>query len=533
MIKNSYSSPPPPICNLKIRRWGFYLLTSLFVFQSCQKDDFVEDKKSFINPNQELVFNRISLEELQANEKLLKTLNKVVGVEKNSTNRIITSSEGFSLDNGNSLLITTKDSTYHSYTFTLTRNNPEYKLENLVLSLNINRDYDAYFVGYHITEAGKDSLNRGIAIDIKGKYELKPIRDSIFLNQVLTGENVGAGDTAGKCGASYIIGTCNCGGYHTFADILSSQDPEDECDCPETIEPTQTVLNFDNCSGDSGSGDESGGDIGNGEGSSNNNTSGNYGGTSNNNNTVVTSPINCYGRNCPPELEWEWDLDEDDPCEVLTGVTDDLGLQNDLAYLKTKTDSIQEYAYEIEYKYNSDDQEYQYSTNLRTSSSNFNVRVATGGFIQGQAHNHPRNGLAIPSWGDLNWTNTCENNNITFHDGNAYNIVIVNDPENTNSTITYAVTISDLNALQTQIELEMSKEDIQAETNSYRKVDLINKKFGLEFESVQTNSSGLQKKFLEVFSNYGINLFIKNEQSGEWEKLKLENGQLATEPCQN
>ncbi|WAC02865.1 hypothetical protein N7U66_04320 [Lacinutrix neustonica] len=135
--------------------------------------------------------------------------------------------------------------------------------------------------------------------------------------------------------------------------------------------------------------------------------------------------------------------------------------------------------------------------------------------------------------GDIRLAFIQENNNIAFNDGNIYNITVVKDPEHIDNSIVYAITLNDLNALETQIALEMNKPKILKELDTLKKIEKINKNFGRKFNSVEDNADDLETKFLEVFADYGITFYKLNELTNNWEKLKLENNTLNVEPCNN
>jgi hypothetical protein len=82
---------------------------------------------------------------------------------------------------------------------------------------------------------------------------------------------------------------------------------------------------------------------------------------------------------------------------ILTLATNDAGVNNAIENLKTKTNEEKEYGYEIKYSYNMDTRQYEYETIYKTSGDDFTVALNIGGFIQGGAHNHPKDGVAIPS----------------------------------------------------------------------------------------------------------------------------------------
>ncbi|PZD78989.1 hypothetical protein [Mesonia sp. K7] len=227
---------------------------------------------------------------------------------------------------------------------------------------------------------------------------------------------------------------------------------------------------------------------------------------------------------------------KEEDCVFLNEALKEDDVKDAINYLKTKTSGKIEYGYKIEYKYNSTEQKYQHYPTLSTSSANaLTVNIKIGGQVQGGAHNHPIKAQAIPSWVDLDWLRDCERENSKLNDGNAFSIVVVKDPDsnNPNNNITYAVTINDFHALSTQIDFERNQKKVLREPDEDDKLKIINKKFQQKFIDVQDDSEELEKRFLQVYANYGINLYKRNDTTDNWEEVVIENNVVKKNPCLN
>ena len=154
--------------------------------------------------------------------------------------------------------------------------------------------------------------------------------------------------------------------------------------------------------------------------------------------------------------------------------------------------------------------------------------------MQGQAHNHPINGLHIPSWDDIYWTQGCEEENTNFNNGSAYNIIVAPDPTNPGETILWAITIDNIATLQQATNAVFDLPEIVAILDEELKRDEIKKIFGDKFAAIQFDTDAQEKMFLQTYANYGITLSKFNETTDKWEKLKLDptNPNIVTKvPC--
>lgn len=223
-----------------------------------------------------------------------------------------------------------------------------------------------------------------------------------------------------------------------------------------------------------------------------------------------------------------------DPCETLTNAKNEAQVATAINFLKVKTQTKQEFAYEIERQradYALSGASY---NTIAHAGSNYGVVIPTGGYIQGQAHNHPINGIAIPSWEDIYWTQLCEEDNTNFNSGSAFNIIVSPDPSSQNNTILYSITIDDIMTLQQATSAMFNLPEILNEPDSGEKRKKIMKIFDSKFAAMQNNTADQEKTFLKTYTSYGISLSKFNDNTGKWEKLKLDpsnSNNVIPEPC--
>lgn len=220
------------------------------------------------------------------------------------------------------------------------------------------------------------------------------------------------------------------------------------------------------------------------------------------------------------------------PCETLNEAIQDSKVNQAIQVLKTKTTTDKETAFVITRKYNSANESYTYNTELKDGDGR-NTTVPVGGYIKGNAHNHPKNGQSIPSIGDVFWLMQCQTN-IFPASSNGYNIVVVPNPASPNDTSTaiiYAISVSDLATLTSQINAVFGANfdslTIEEKKDLY---DEINDKYAEKFANVQNSSAGMEQKFLALYANFGISLHKYDTATSNWNKLNLTNNTVTPQP---
>lgn len=390
--------------------------------------------------------------------------------------------------------------------------------------------------GYIITDsvANVASFENNISYNFKIEYPSKPTSDTIY-NLVVYEDELGNAE-------NYITKNLEINQILTLVEITDSNDVSKTVllDCisfhssPRYFDEYTLGIDWDcvdsyNNTGGGGTGSSTGGtgfNSGGGTGSGSGSGAG-----SNSGGPILTSPTggnpNGNSTTTPPT-----------PCETLEKAKSDTKVQTAIDFLKTKTSEKQEFAYQINRaKTLFDDTEgfvNEYSTTFH-AGSNYTINVQVGGPTQGQAHNHPINGLAIPSWDDIYWTQLCEeNNSINNNDNTAFNIIVAADPDNAAEHVLYAITINDLAALQQATSADFAIPEVVRKATNKEKTDEIMERYNEKFNNVPNNANALEAKFLNVFANYGINLHKFNDATGKWEKLKLNpnnSNDVEEEPC--
>lgn len=506
-------------------KFGILLFgVSLFII-SCQKDDETYELESK-TPKSNLNITTVRTNDIENNSNLMRVINKAKKkVSDNKTNKTVYNAEyDFTINTDYAKVI--ENNGLKNYTFGVYRTLDNGLLENLLLEEQADSTFKVSLVQYNITNSEKNSLINGQVVDLENKITfiaIDDISDTIFCKVNSDAE------TCIVYSYEWVEGQiCGAGGNHTYSQ-------GSECSAwgnPDLMATSGgyvlTASEID-CSGGGSTTDPS---SPSGDTSGSTQNGGYSSGT--NNEAPDTTPILCP--ECPEIDEFK------DPCIYLKNATDNQNIQTAINNVKPQTQSKIEFAYEIERQYNYDTESYDYTATLK-AGSNFNTPVQVGGHIQGQVHNHPKNGIAIPTWGDIQWTYACEDNNTNRNNNSAYNIVVVKDPENTDSTITYAVTIEDFDALGTQVDFEMSQPKVEEKEDLEDKLAIINKKFSKNFKDIGNDTSALEQKFLEVHANYGISLYKMNDDTNKWEKLSLENpydpdnpnadNSVIKEPCNN
>lgn len=134
------------------------LLGLAFLVFACQKDDILtQQENNFAQPKFEIkTLNRNAIKENQKISKKISNLNiKNKAIKGQSDNqRVINNTDfGFSIDTDYVKYLEDAETGYHSYNFPLTRDSLQVdNVENLLLSLNEDGEYDAFIVTYSFTK---------------------------------------------------------------------------------------------------------------------------------------------------------------------------------------------------------------------------------------------------------------------------------------------------------------------------------------------------------------------------------------------
>jgi hypothetical protein len=510
---------------------------ALLVLSSCEKDLYDETiYKDNLAKN--LRIEEKSFNELMVTKKFNYAYNQIEKSKNKATESSVNKTDleneyNFTIVNTSPIKVITNDEEEQTtYIMLIERTISEnLKFENLVIN-DKNGVLDARIFKYTLSKEGEKN-------EIHGGFELDIINTEMINLEI-----------NGKLGMPCVVtATLMC-------DDIGSLNSHGEYDYEHDHLATGFCITHSNnlyvewglnCSGGGGDGDysgpTSGGDTAGGSESGTNGTSGSSGsndsGTSvgNGNPTIPTSPIPCF--HC---IESNEITNPNDPCKSLREIIDDIDVQLGVNNLKPKTLLNQENAIAYERRINFDGV-YHYNP-LPSGGSNFSSNADTGGYIVASAHNHPINGQAIPSWGDIRWVKNCEMDIRQSYAGQGLSssiVVVPNRSDPSSDPIIYCIKIENFTILQNQITNDLNTyPEVVAETNSMKKIELMNLRFAPKFSDVQNSTVELEKRFLEVFHNYGIQLYKYDESNQIWNKLQLNlpynpgiTNQLISIPCPN
>lgn len=455
------------------------LICIVIAFWSCEKE---VDLK--INTETKTVFGKVNLDQIP---KIKKAIEKKIErkIERKKMKRENASNYLTKINPEN--IITIIDSIGHkSYTFSLNLHESD-KMTNLVIQETSSG------LSYHIITYSSTEIDQW-KIDIQNKFIKTIIKPNISFQDLDAPSTLTSRTTCQEVTTTW---TCPYGIHDISNYLLCTEKDLSEWTFETTFE------NYD-CGGST-------------SGTTSPNTSGGVGGGGNTSQTPT------------------------DPCQTLSNAKDNLKVSEAINFLKSKTTEKQEFAIEIERKVDDLSLDgFTYTTN-QVKGGNFNTNTDVGGYINGVAHNHPINGIPIPSWNDIYWTQQCEENISTDNTGSAFNIVVVPDPIYSGETIIYAVTIDNIITLQQATSVEFNTPQILGIPDENKKAIAINDIFAEKFIPIKNNTPALEKKFLEVHASYGISLYKYDVQQNKWNKLKLQtpydpNNPTATnsviqEPC--
>ncbi|WP_438967255.1 hypothetical protein [Flavobacterium sp.] len=221
----------------------------LFTFTNCEYDEKNYNYQSKNNSEKELKVSKVNYKQFSKNSKLLDKLGKFSNSSQQTSARLVYSNDNsFYIDTDFAYLIESENGE-HSYTFQITRQNPQYLLENLIVNQNDSLGYSLYIAQYDINEVELEQLNNGENPNITNKLSIIPISN----NTINTSTLFSRGSVEGMCLTVTIIPatSCSCKG-HTITDLQNGE----SCTCSdsETIFPEQTIYSWGPCGEDSGGG---------------------------------------------------------------------------------------------------------------------------------------------------------------------------------------------------------------------------------------------------------------------------------------
>ncbi len=241
----------------------------------------------------------------------------------------------------------------------------------------------------------------------------------------------------------------------------------------------------------------------------------------------------CAGNNSGGDITDENSQPPKSPCETLQQMIEDQTVKNAIDELKPKTLlEKKEFAQEISREFNGATSTYTFSTNLR-EGTDYGTNVSTGGFIKGNAHNHPKDGVRIPSVDDIQWLNTCQQA-VTPSYVVTYNIIVCANhltPNDYTTTNLYAIATDDRDVLNTKVQDLLNRPDLVGKMEDDKKKTLMQED-DKYYEGINDNPSALEKKFLQKYGNFGLSLYRFNKTTNKWMKLTTDGNTITETPCE-
>ncbi len=314
----------------KIKILLMLLFVSGFIFNSCDKDFEVDEllNKNQKSDNSNLKVSKVYFNDFKKNTELLNKIAKSIGKNKIEQNqRIVHSTDNsFYIDTDFAYFIEDENGK-HSYTFQMIRQNPLYRLENLILKENDSSGYNLYIAQYDITELEYEQLQNGENPTIINKLNIVPVA-----NNIINTTNIFSRGSGEFCLTETIIPGNTCPGreHHTLGDVLGG------AICPYfngggfSLYAQQTIFSWGPCVHDAGGGD--GGDPVDGGNNDNiDNTGGNV-------NTTPTYTSNTIKK----------------PCEEIKKITDKPQFVSNMQALKDNINGTKEKGFIIRDKVGTD-----------------------------------------------------------------------------------------------------------------------------------------------------------------------------------
>lgn len=496
---------------LKTKLLLLFLGALTFTFFNCEFDEKANtlEKESLISKN--FTVKNLHFEEISTNKQLLNKLKTLEGKKEisNIGNRIVYSGENDFYIDTNYVKYIERENGKHSYTFLLKRDSTNVLLENLVLSLNLNGDYDLHIVQYDINQYELEQLKIGQSSDLSNKTTVLQIEDNTLISNIFSKVviiNEGEGDCL--LDVNFIAATnCGCDG-HSYGE---------SCTCDTKATPDQWVYTWGDC-GDGGGGgsgsDSSSGGGGGGSGSSNNDD----GSSIENNcrgcggNEIDTAPL--------PELEEE--ILEETPCEKLNKLW---GLP-----INPNVKSIIQNHLQTDIAINPNGEKGAYLTKdvndnytraILPATSTNQIGIPTASIIPGifcVFHTHPNNAYPMFSWSDV-YALYSINQDIDTHNQGLATFLLTCDVTGNGNYETYAIVFNNSTAdiidmiLNNPFYNGMDKQKIAAEKDNELAAKYVTES--------KNGTNNYERAFLQQMIGTNVDIYKANSSLDNWSKLRL------------
>jgi hypothetical protein len=115
-----------------------------------------------------------------------------------------------------------------------------------------------------------------------------------------------------------------------------------------------------------------------------------------------------------------------------------------------------------------------------------------------------------------------------------YNMVVCPNPVSPldfETTLLYSLTVDNLTTLTSSIDAVFNRSGLVG-LELPEKYKILNAEYGEKFAAVQNSSIGMEKKFLELYANFGLSLYKFDKDTNKWSKLVLQNNEVIEQPCE-
>lgn len=503
----------------------------IFSFINCEYEE--KNETTIILQEKSFTVKRLKFDEISKNSKVIEKLNKLNKNRKSNKDengKIIYSTENeFYVDTSYADYIVDENGKY-SYTFKVFRNDPEYLLENIVLSSNDSLGFDLHFVQYDITLLELNQLKNGELLNLSQKTLVYKISDNSFINQLFNKSLIVDIGTPGcLISINFVQGShCGCEEQHPYGAA---------CTCSIPAINDTIIFTWGACPTESGGG---GGTPAPGDP---------------NDPTLPGSGCKgCGDINTTPVFEEE-EITINTPCDELNKLTQNptlpnypnmgaqdknpriaiINMKNEVnpnnekgyAFLNVQPNGIPEYA--------------PYAQYTQPPVGDPNHVYFSSPFMFGTIHTHPNDGVHIPmfSHDDIySLLSTAENYIPNNSSGNDL-FVCVLTVQIGGSSFTYAIKIEDLTKLQKLKNLNPNANGTKTKWERFG--EKLKVKYDKNAGGVSGSPSLYEKTFLQFIEDLdlGVSLYeMEQENAGtpdvteNWKKLELNgNKPLKEIPC--
>ena len=497
---------------------------SLFV-TNCEKDYTNEIE---IQTHSRFKVKILNQKQVNSNKQIAEKLKKVDLKIKRKTNSVFSKEiyneeYDFTINTDYVKYLEDTENGNHSYNFLISRENPEDdKLENLLLILNSEGNYDAYLVKYDFSIEEYSNIDQNTLNSRTTTYMPIDFDISVF----------NEGELAKV--------TPNLVCVEVWVQTTVPTDEGNNTGNTDLYE-TIWVLESSTCTWIGGGGGDSDGttggaeDPGGDETSDNCDTCGSSGG-----NGGTPSPPDEEEPGTIISVPTTMSIDDVENCEKLKNLSDvdEQNINVQIQFLKDKLATNPENEWSVQMTKDvignyiaGEDNEFEYTSTQEEGNENSSTLIS-GEYYYAGAHLHTNKGYGIFSWADVRILGELLNNAISYNRPFVTSILVCENPNNSNNPFVYALKVDDMTKFNNSIYAVWSN----SKYSELSDTDKINKILNEEALSFHENKDDLEKYFLNKYSNAGISLYKADNDMSNWNKLTLQDDTNGTEvvtsiPC--